>query len=1122
MGITSVLIKRTECKVSVMGLKTKKAILAMVIAIMFVAVSSVTAFALLIHETRVDSSVVFGEITPSATDFVLTADKKLSFTTAKEKIAVKMAVKNSSNLPLNYRYEISVTNGNGLENAILVNVKDEFIGVLGKGVLTVEGGMIYPKQGDISDEIIDTVEFELHNGALNSFANNKNCVVNIKLVTETIDYGKNILVTDLGTLKKAIDDVNRGSNTKTLHIIGDILVDSEITVTNAVTFDFTKGKLLFGKNKLVFNGANVAESGIISFISSRGDYSDTMNTGKPLSIRSTKLAVKFDNNCQSIANLVELLYYNESIACDLIADNATTLLNSGIKSGESVDILGSLSIYSDKIRLLRAGSGDIGFSISDGIITTHNISRTINESLIIENSAGSHSVTVNFKVIGTSENEYADILADSFKHLYALTSDKGVELNADIYLPLSVPKYNMSISWSSDKPSVLDNSGAISAEGEGGVILTATISINGDIIVRQFTFAVYKQNNQMRFDYLVARIGEQKLTALYTQDSIIGSGDGSNFVLPIVSAGNEYDYRTMYSMRNIGLDVLTYQLDMNADYLSLFGGNTVALMEPTFDTSTSVTIRGVFKNEPKKIYEATIHVEIEPIDDVKLHNEIVDYVQGLLNNIDILENILSTRATDGMTNERGDFILPSKYKIYTLSYSLSDAVGAEADPIISGISELTNEDGELYYSFAVNAARFDINKKKVKFYINIEMTEKNGSSIPKTSSPVYVESPEAVHFGADNNSLWIDSLSKGDGAVSNSDIFYNLKLQVINALNGENGVPTVGATFDDTLRFAIAPNYILIRDIKLLRSLYIICDGATAYSAGTTAISEINGIPYLGLPKGALTSGSDTLDINAYGILSSAENIDTIRIEAINGGDSLYSVGNAEDFLEYCVNSFKSLSAIIMRNSGLTKASSIQEVENISYIDLSGNKSLDAFDWLSKLKNPKVSYINVSDTLFSTEKAGIFDALYYRCKRADNSFSPIYIYSGMDGAIITHTPVEGDALLLSHLLYSLNDLQSVNMQYLQLKPTLFDGDNSYSVGWSIKDAVNNVISVDGINVATIVPNPTRLENLLVTNDELKVSEFKEISLIATLTKGNVIVAREFKIPVYYYYVKQSN
>lgn len=1121
MGITYALLMRTEIKVGIMNLKSKKLILAMVIAIMLVTVSSVTAFALLIHETRVDSSVVFGEITPNATDFVLSTDKELKFTAAEEKISVKLAVKNSSALPLNYRYEISVTDGNGLEKAILVNVKGKFVGVLSEGVLAVDGGMIYPKQGDKADEISDTVEFELHNGALNSYANNKNCNVNIKLVTETVDYGKNIFVSDLDMLKKAINDVNSGNIVKTLHIIGDIQIDSEIIVTNAVAFDFTKGKLLFGSNKMVFNGAKVADSGIVSFISSRDKYSDSVNFGKPISIRSTKLAVDIDENCGLLGSLVELVSYNDTAVCDLVSTRAAMLLNGEISAGASVDILGNLSIYSDKVRLTRAGSGEAGFSIAGGVITAVNTQRTLRESLKIENIAGTYSSLVSFKVIGTSENEYADILADSFKHLYALTSDKGVELNADIYLPLSVPKYNMSISWSSDKPSVLDNSGAISAEGEGEVNLTATISINDDVIIRQFSFAVYKQNNQMRFDYLVARIGEQKLTALYTQDSTIGSGDGSNFVLPIVNASSEYDYRSMYNMRNIGLDVLTYQLDVNADYLSLFGGNAVALMEPTFETSTDVTIRGIFKNEPKKIYEATIHVEIEPIDNIKLHNEIVDYIQGLLNNIDILENILSTRATDGMAQERGDFVLPSKYKIYTLSYSLSDAVGTDADPIISSISEFTNANGELYYSFAVNAARFDINKKKVKFYINIEMTEKNDSSIPKTSSPIYVESPEAVHFGADNNVSGIDSLLKGDAAVSNSDIFYNLKLQVINALKGESGVPTVGTTFDDALRSAIAPNYILIRDIKLLRSLHIICDNATAYSSGLTAIGEKGGMPYLGLPNGTLTSGSETLNINAYGIMSNAENIDTIHIEAINGSDSLYSVGNAEDFLEYCVNSFKSMSAITMRNSGLIKASSIQEITNISYIDLSGNKSLDAFDWLSELRNPRVSYINVTDTKFSVEKAGIFDALYYRCKRADSALNPTYIYTGIDGNDIVHTPVEGDALLLSHLLYSLNDLQSVTTQYLQLKPTLFDGATSYSVGWSMKDAVDNIISVDGINVATIVPSPTRLENLLVTNVASQVTEFKEISLIATLTKGNVTVSREFKIAVYYYYVESK-
>lgn len=1107
---------KTESKVGVMNLKTRKSILAMVIVIMLVAACSATAFALLIHETKVDSSVVFGEIPSNATDFVLTTNKELKFTTAKENISVKMTIKNGSNMPLNYRYEISATDGNGLENAILVYVKGEFLGVLGNGTLTVDGGLMYSKIGDTTDEISDTVEFELHNGALNSYANNKSCIVNIKLITETIDYGSNIFVSDADTFKKAIDDINSGNNTKTLHIIGNIHLESDIIVTNAVTFDLSKGKLIFGSNKMIFNGSKVADSGIVRFTSDRGIYSDSVNTGKPLSIRSAKLAVDIDENCMGLSSLIELLVFNEKVACELVTANADALIGGELNSGETLDIFGRLAIYRDIIRISRVGIGEAGFSVSGGNITAINSSWTISEILKIENTTGKVSKTIKFKIIGASESEYADIISDSFKHLYALTADKDIEINADIYLPVSVPKYNMSVSWSSDKPNVLDSHGAISAEGEGNVTLTATIAINGDVIVLEFVFAVYKQNNQMRFDYLVARIGEQKLTALYTQDSVIGSGDGSNFVLPIVNTGDKYDYRTMYGMRNIGLDVLTYQLDVNADYLSLFGGNTVALMEPTFETSTNITIRGIFKNEPKKIYEATIHVEIEPIDDIKLHNEIVDYIQGLLNNIDILENILSTRATDGMAQERGDFVLPSKYKIYTLSYSLSDAVGSDADPILTNITESTNNNGEIYYSFGVNASRFDINAKKVKFYINIEMTEKNQSSIPKTSSPVYVESPGALHFGADNNAQGLDSLSKGDVAVLNSDIFYNIKLQVINALNGDSGVPTVGTNFDNILGGAIAPNYILRRDIELLDSLYLICDPSVAYSAVTNAISNVDGAPYLGLPNGALTSSGDTLDISAYGILSYAKNVDSLHVEAINGNDSLYSVGNAEDFLEYSVNSFKSLSAITMRNSGLTNASNIQGLNNIAHIDLSGNESLNAFDWLSKLKNPKVSYINVSGTRFSADNANIFDALYYRCKRADTTVNPTYIYTGLDGTDTVHTPVEGDALLLTHLLYSLNDLHNFKTQYIQLKTTLFDGETSYSVGWSIKDAIDNILSADGVNIASLNLSPMRLENLLVTTDSSKVNEYIEISLNATLAKGDITVSREFKVKVYYY------
>ena len=63
-----------------------------------------------------------------------------------------------------------------------------------------------------------------------------------------------------------------------------------------------------------------------------------------------------------------------------------------------------------------------------------------------------------------------------------------------------------------------------------------------------------------------------------------------------------------------------------------------------------------------------IMIEIKPSD---VADKIFGYVQSYLNSVDVLQNILDTRATYGVINETGKFAFPDTYEKFMLVYFIA-------------------------------------------------------------------------------------------------------------------------------------------------------------------------------------------------------------------------------------------------------------------------------------------------------------------------------------------------------------------------------------------------------------------------------------------------------------------
>jgi len=101
--------------------------------------------------------------------------------------------------------------------------------------------------------------------------------------------------------------------------------------------------------------------------------------------------------------------------------------------------------------------------------------------------------------------------------------------------------------------------------------------------------------------------------------------------------------------------------------------NDLYLSQATFQSYAILKVRGYFNDDFTEYYDGTVGVEIILGNNSELIDTVFSYVQGKLNEVNVLQNIIDTRVLNGMANEKGDFTLPTSYLGYTIEYSIPTA-----------------------------------------------------------------------------------------------------------------------------------------------------------------------------------------------------------------------------------------------------------------------------------------------------------------------------------------------------------------------------------------------------------------------------------------------------------------
>ena len=562
-------------------------------------------------------------------------------------------------------YNIQLTSGyssnENLLKAILVYYNDNFVDTLygitnGNTRIEEEYNFI-----GVSSNKTDSFKFELHQAAQNSIFDNKDIKVTVTTYTENSDYLKYIFVYGEDDFKKAIDDCNSGLFTEIPSIVlcGNLTLQNSYTISEPV--------------KLYLNGSTINGSLTIN---------DTVTTN-PNALLEVLGNGTFNATVTLGAN------YDSAGAVLLVKNHIEEVLKNGLSAGSTTNILGYYSFYGVTVSAINRCT-----YTSPNVI----IANTSNEYYSAFGSVRVNSdENISFKILGSK----TELIDATLAHMPA----NGDTISLDLFLPTYIPSQNASITWTSSDESIITSTGRITAERleNASVTLYAEIKVNNTVITRKYNFKVSAHNNEINFYKLVQEISP---IVINTVRNSAADDPDALYHLPIVSENNgvygTYDYRTSYkcptntelfdwiAYKNIGLENITYSMtreqQTNFDYITLTNSNELYLNNITLNNYASITITGDFGNS--ETYSTDINISITVGSNTQLLEKAFIQVSEELSQISVLGNILSTRISNGMANERGDFTLSHQFidsdtnqvnEDYTIEYS------GEAD-IISSIT----------------------------------------------------------------------------------------------------------------------------------------------------------------------------------------------------------------------------------------------------------------------------------------------------------------------------------------------------------------------------------------------------------------------------------------------------
>ena len=763
-------------------------------------------------------------------------DASLTFTEGGDRREYTLELNNTTESHLSYSYEIGYADS-PLASAVLVYYDGELLGTLASICSVGDGaktsallGSGYAASGTTDSS--HTLVFELHAAAPDSYYDGQSITVTLTALTANIDYSSYIFVTSEEEFSRAVDDVNSGMLTDPVIVLGnDITLTKSYELTSPVDIELNGKALNPGGNTLTLSFGGKCVISCNAYYTASPTLTGSIvlnNTALSLNVHDA-MAKDGSNATLPLAELVTLTAYDESAAAALVESKLKSSLET-VYSDSEIAPLGSLLFYFN----------DMAVTVSDGLTFSAPYISVPTAKVSFVTSITIGSVTTEFRVIGEDDEAFESIIENELAHI---PQDGTTKITSDLFLPQAIEAKNATISWSSADESVISHGGIISdvVNDNQPVSLFATIRINEEVYVKEFSFRVSSQNNETKFSYLVAQLSPITLTNVY--DPAKDNSKSAFHHLPIVDSERlGYDYRqsfttptdspnfTWAAYKDIGIIKLEYHVTNTYNYISI--GETVKddatrtvpstyayLNTPVFYTYAQIQITGYYSAE--EYYTDTVNVIISLGDNTDLENMVFRYVENILNNEDILANILATRKTYGMANEKGDFTLPIGYMTYEITYSKPE--NDENANAISAITPTYSGDGDdkvlSGHIISVDPAYFNSIDSQVG--IKVSISRKDSDIAHSTSRVLYFNTPAVINPDA--------------AGFENLSVFSSVKYQIYKQLPADERGP------DNASGFAVNGGmlvnntgaYILVRDAKHESITSLVFDIAAPVSTDT-------------------------------------------------------------------------------------------------------------------------------------------------------------------------------------------------------------------------------------------------------------------------------------------------
>lgn len=773
------------------------------------------------------ASHVFGKINANISEVKLETNlefdlvyssESLIFKEGGEKKELAISMANTSGSHLEYDIGIKYEASSDLASAILVYYDGEFCGTLGQLCSKGDGaiGEALLGVGFVGDGVTDkshTVTLELHEAAPKSYYDKKSLDFTVLAYTKTVDYSEYMVVTDENGFRRAVDDINTGLvEARKIVLCNNVALTDSYSLNYPTEINLNGFTLDLAGNTVSLNGDGVyvidSTAPILSDASISGSI-ELNSDGALLDVREFKNA-DGDNFSVNYGKIITLKSYDRTAANALLIERLESLHCDGVLSGKTVYLFGSLMRYAE------SPSFEIGdYSEADGTLTIPTVKTTEIVSVAFSGT------TFDLKVIGKDDSAFEAIIAKELAHI---PTDGETKITSDIFLPKSLKAKNATVTWTSGDDKTISADGKISnvVNDNQQVSLFAEIRINDKVYTKEFSFRVSSQNNETKFSYLVAQLSPITLTSVYDPEN--NNGNSAFHHLPIVDPAfpretgekSGYDYRETFATpintqsyvwieyKDIGLERLEYRVTNTYNYISVESGvdgegrpiSYAYLNIPVFYTYAQIEITGYYSET--EYYTDIVNVIIQLGDNSDLQNKVFRYVENILNNTDILQNILDTRAADGMARERGDFELPNEYITYDIVYKAADS----SKDAITDVTTLYRGEGDERtvsgYLISVDPAHFYTTETPLGITVTIK--HKTATDASPATRILYFDAPPVI--------------KPDEGGFANLSVFNSVKYQIYTQLPEDERDGESGFVLSDGKLINNTGAYILMRDAQ--------------------------------------------------------------------------------------------------------------------------------------------------------------------------------------------------------------------------------------------------------------------------------------------------------------------